>query len=274
MLDLFDKINESVAFIRKQWTETAKVGIVLGTGLGPLVEKIDVQASIDYGDIPNFPKSTALSHKGRLVCGTLNGLPVVVMEGRLHMYEGYPLKEITLPIRVMKALGADLLVCSNAVGGLNPYYRKGDIMVIDDQINLMGDNPLIGINDDRLGPRFPDMCEPYSFELIERALRIARANDVVAHKGVLVAVAGPNLETRAEYRFLRTIGADVVGMSTIPEVIVAVHAGMRVVGFSVVTDLCFPDALEPADVNEIVRVANETEPKLTALVMGVLAEEK
>ena len=274
MLDLFDKINESVAFIRKQWTETAKVGIVLGTGLGPLAEKIDIQASIDYGDIPNFPKSTALSHKGRLVCGTLNGLPVVAMEGRLHMYEGYPLKEITLPIRVMKALGADLLVCSNAVGGLNPYYRKGDIMVIDDQINLMGDNPLIGINDDRLGPRFPDMCEPYSSELIERALRIARANDIVAHKGVLVAVAGPNLETRAEYRFLRTIGADVVGMSTIPEVIVAVHAGMRVVGFSVVTDLCFPDALEPADVNEIVRVANETEPKLSALVMGVLAEEK
>ena len=274
MLDLFDKINESVAFIRKQWTETAKVGIVLGTGLGPLVEKIDIQASIDYGDIPNFPKSTALSHKGRLVCGTLNGLPVVAMEGRLHMYEGYPLKEITLPIRVMKELGADLLVCSNAVGGLNPYYRKGDIMVIDDQINLMGDNPLIGINDDRLGPRFPDMCEPYSSELIERALRIARANDIVAHKGVLVAVAGPNLETRAEYRFLRTIGADVVGMSTIPEVIVAVHAGMRVVGFSVVTDLCFPDALEPADVNEIVRVANETEPKLSALVMGVLAEEK
>ena len=274
MLDLFDKINESVAFIRKQWTETAKVGIVLGTGLGPLAEKIDIQASIDYGDIPNFPKSTALSHKGRLVCGTLNGLPVVAMEGRLHMYEGYPLKEITLPIRVMKALGADLLACSNAVGGLNPYYRKGDIMVIDDQINLMGDNPLIGINDDRLGPRFPDMCEPYSSELIERALRIARANDIVAHKGVLVAVAGPNLETRAEYRFLRTIGADVVGMSTIPEVIVAVHAGMRVVGFSVVTDLCFPDALEPADVNEIVRVANETEPKLSALVMGVLAEEK
>ena len=245
----------------------------LGTGLGPLVEKIEVEASIDYGDIPNFPKSTALSHAGRLVCGKLNGLSVVVMEGRLHMYEGYPLKEITLPIRVMKALGADLLVCSNAVGGLNPYYRKGDIMVIDDQINLMGDNPLIGINDDRLGPRFPDMCEPYSFELIDRALRIARANDVVAHKGVLVAVAGPNLETRAEYRFLRTIGADVVGMSTIPEVIVAVHAGMRVIGFSVVTDLCFPDALEPADVNEIVRVANETEPKLSAIIMGVLAEE-
>lgn len=274
MLDLFDKIEESVEFIRTKWTGTPKAGIILGTGLGPLVEKMEVEASIDYGDIPNFPKSTALSHKGRLVCGTLDGLPVVAMEGRIHMYEGYPLKDITLPIRVMKALGADLLVCSNAVGGLNPYYRKGDIMLIDDQINLMGDNPLIGINDDRLGPRFPDMCEPYSHALIERALKIARAEDIVAHKGVLVAVAGPNLETRAEYRFLRTIGGDVVGMSTVPEVIVAVHAGMRVVGFSVVTDLCFPDALEPADVNEIVRVANEAEPMLTKLVIGVLAEEK
>lgn len=274
MLDLFDKIEESVEFIRTKWSGTPKAGIILGTGLGPLVEKMEVAASIDYGDIPNFPKSTALSHKGRLVCGTLDGLPVVAMEGRIHMYEGYPLKDITLPIRVMKALGADLLVCSNAVGGLNPYYRKGDIMLIDDQINLMGDNPLIGINDDRLGPRFPDMCEPYSHALIERALKIARAEDIVAHKGVLVAVAGPNLETRAEYRFLRTIGGDVVGMSTVPEVIVAVHAGMRVVGFSVVTDLCFPDALEPADVNEIVRVANESEPLLSKLVIGVLAEEK
>lgn len=274
MLELFDKIQESVAFIQSKWSEKPKAGIILGTGLGPLVEQIEVAASIEYGDVPNFPRSTALSHAGRLVCGTLNGLPVIAMEGRSHMYEGYPLKEITLPVRVMKALGADLLVCSNAVGGLNPYYKKGDIMLIEDQINLMGDNPLIGINDDRLGPRFPDMCEPYSHELIERALTIARANDIVAHKGVLVAVAGPNLETRAEYRFLRLIGADVVGMSTIPEVIVAVHAGLRVVGFSVVTDMCLADALEPADVNEIVRVANEAEPKLTKLVTGVLAQEK
>ncbi len=273
MLDLYDKINEAVTAIKSKWDVMPKAGIILGTGLGPLVDKIDIAVSLDYGDIPNFPKSTALSHKGRLVCGTLGGLPVVAMEGRLHMYEGYPLKDITLPVRVMKALGADVLVCSNAVGGLNPYYKKGDIMLIDDQINLMGDNPLIGINDERLGPRFPDMCEPYSNELINRAMRIARAEDIVTHKGVLVAVAGPNLETRAEYRFLRTIGADVVGMSTIPEVIVAVHAGMRVVGFSVVTDLCFPDALEPADANEIVKVANEAEPKLTKLVMGLLAEE-
>ena len=274
MLDLFDKIQDSVQFIKSQWSGTPKAGIILGTGLGPLVERIDVAASIDYEDIPNFPKSTALSHKGRFVCGTLNGLPIVAMEGRSHMYEGYPLKDITLPIRVMKALGADLLVCSNAVGGLNPYYRKGDIMLIEDHINLMGDNPLIGINDDRLGPRFPDMCEPYSQDLIDRALRIARSEDIVAHKGVLVAVAGPNLETRAEYRFLRMIGSDVVGMSTIPEVIVAVHAGMRIIGFSVITDLCLADALEPADVHEIVKVANEAEPKLTKLITGVLAEEK
>ena len=273
MLDLFDKITEAIDVIKSKWDQKPAAGIILGTGLGPLVEKIDVAATIDYGDIPNFPKSTALSHKGRLVCGTLDGLPVVAMEGRLHMYEGYPLKEITLPVRVIKALGADLLVCSNAVGALNPYFAKGDIMLIEDQINLMGDNPLIGINDDRLGPRFPDMCEPYSHELIDRALKIARAEDIVAHKGVLVAVAGPNLETRAEYRFLRTIGGDVVGMSTVPEVIVAVHSGMRVVGFSVITDLCLPDALEPADVHEIIRVANEAEPKLSKLVMGVLAEE-
>lgn len=273
MLDLFDKITQATDFIKSKWDVTPAAGIILGTGLGPLVDKIDVAVAIDYEDIPNFPKSTALSHKGRLVCGTLNGLPVVAMEGRLHMYEGYPLKEITLPVRVMKALGANLLVCSNAVGALNPYYAKGDIMLIEDQINLMGDNPLIGINDDRLGPRFPDMCEPYSHELINRSLRIARAEDIVAHKGVLVAVAGPNLETRAEYRFLRTIGADVVGMSTIPEVIVAVHSGMRVVGFSVITDMCLADALEPADAHEIVKVANDAEPRLTKLVMGVLAEE-
>ncbi len=274
MLDLYDKIQRSVGFIRGHWEHTPRAGIILGTGLGSLVKNIDVQSSIDYQDIPNFPKSTALSHKGQLVCGQLNGLPVIAMEGRIHMYEGYPLQEITLPIRVMAAMGCDLLVCSNAVGGLNPYYKKGDIMIIDDHINLMGDNPLIGINDDRLGPRFPDMCQPYSQPLIDRALRIARANDIVAHRGVLVAVAGPNLETRAEYRFLRTIGSDVVGMSTVPEVIVAVHAGMRVIGFSVVTDLCFPDSLEPADVNEIIRVANQAEPSLTKLVMGVLAEEK
>ncbi len=273
MLDLFDKIQESVQFIRRHWSQVPHAGIILGTGLGPLAEKIDVAASIDYGDIPNFPQSTALSHKGRLVCGTLNGLPVMAMEGRLHMYEGYPLKLITLPVRVMKALGANLLVVSNACGGLNPNFRSGEIMLIEDQINLMGDNPLIGINDERLGLRFPDMCEPYSHALIDRALEVARRENIVAHKGVFVAVAGPNLETRAEYRFLRTIGADVVGMSTVPEVIVAVHSGMRVVGFSVITDMCLADALKPADAHEIVKIANAAEPNLSKLVLGVLAQE-
>ncbi len=273
MLDLFDKVNEAVVAIREQWDETPHAGIILGTGLGGLVEQIEVEATLDYEDIPNFPSSTAVSHAGRLVCGKLNGLPVMAMEGRFHMYEGYPLKQITLPVRVFKAMGASLLVVSNACGGMNPNYQCGDIMVIEDHINLMGDNPLIGINDDRLGPRFPDMCEPYDQALVDRALAIARTQDIVAHKGVFVAVAGPNLETRAEYRFLRTIGADVVGMSTVPEVIVAVHCGLRVVGFSIITDMCLPDALKPANVEEIIAIANDTQPRLCKLVAGVLAAE-
>jgi len=273
MLELYDQIQEAVAAIKAKWDGVPKAGIILGTGLGGLVEEIEEEASLEYGEIPNFPTSTATSHRGRLVCGKLEGLPVIAMEGRFHMYEGYPLKQITLPVRVMHALGADLLVVSNACGGMNPYFKKGDLMVIEDHINLMGDNPLIGINDDRLGPRFPDMCEPYTQELVDRAMEIARRENIVAHKGVFVAVAGPNLETRAEYRFLRTIGADAVGMSTVPEVIVAVHCGMRVVGFSIVTDLCFPDALEPADVSEIIATANAAEPKLRILVRNVLRSE-
>ncbi len=274
MQGIYEKVQETAAFIRSKWNQVPKAGIILGTGLGPLVEKITVEVAIDYAEIPNFAKTTALSHRGRLVCGRLNGLPILAMEGRQHMYEGYSLQEITLPVRVMKALGADLLVVSNACGGMNPYYQCGDIMLIDDHINLMGDNPLIGINDDRLGPRFPDMSQPYCRQLIDRALRVARANDIVAHRGVFVAVTGPNLETRAEYRFLRTIGADVVGMSTVPEVIVAVHAGLRVVGFSVITDMCFPDSLQVADPHEIVKIANAAAPKLTTLVVGVLEGEK
>ncbi len=273
MLELFDQINEAVTFIRGHWDHQPRAGIILGTGLGSVVEQIDVAASIDYSEVPNFPQSTAISHAGRLVCGNLAGLPVMAMEGRFHMYEGYDLKQVTLPVRVFRAMGADLLVVSNACGGLNPYYSLGDIMLIDDHINLMGDNPLIGINDDRLGPRFPDMSQPYDRRLIERALRIARQEDIVAHKGVFVAVSGPNLETAAEYRFLRTIGCDVVGMSTVPETIVAVHAGMRVVGLSCITDMCLPDALEPANVENIIAVARDAEPRLTRLVTRVLAEE-
>ncbi len=274
MQGLYEKVQAAAAHIRAAWDRAPHAGIILGTGLGSLVKEIKEEASLEYEQIPHFPRSTAIGHRGRLVCGQLAGLPVLAMEGRFHMYEGYPLDQITLPVRVMKALGAKLLVVSNACGGMNPYYRAGDIILIDDHINLLGANPLIGINDDRLGPRFPDMCEPYDQKLIERALRVARRENIVAHRGVFVAVAGPNLETRAEYRFLRMIGADVVGMSTVPEVIVAVHAGLKTIGFSIVTDMCLPDALEPADVAKIIATANAAEPNLTKLVLGVLAEEK
>ena len=271
MLDLYDKIEEAKAFIAEKWSGTPKAGIILGTGLGPFVERIEIEAEIDYESIPHFPSSTATSHRGRLICGKIDGVPVLAMEGRIHLYEGHAAKMITLPVRVMRAMGAKWLIASNAVGGMNPNYQAGDIMVIEDHINLMTDNPLIGVNDDRLGPRFPDMSEPYSLEMVDTALSIARKNDFVAHKGVLVSVTGPNLETRAEYRFLRLIGADVVGMSVVPEVITAVHCGMRVVGFSVVTDMCLPDALKPAVVDEIIATANAAEPKLRALVAGIVA---
>ncbi|MGE0758388.1 MAG: purine-nucleoside phosphorylase [Pirellulaceae bacterium] len=273
MLQLFGQIQDVVAHIQAKWSGRPRAGIILGTGLGGLVEEIAVEATFDYDELPHFPRSTAISHRGRLVCGQLAGLTVMAMEGRFHMYEGYSLQQITLPVRVMKALGAELLVVSNACGGMNPYYQCGDIMVIDDHINLMGDNPLIGINDDRLGPRFPDMCEPYDRRLSEAALAVARRENIVAHRGVFVAVAGPNLETRAEYRFLRLIGADAVGMSTVPEVLVARHCDLRVVGFSIVTDMCLPDALEPANVPQIIATANAAEPKLRQLVRGVLAAE-
>ena len=272
MQELYAQIEEATAAIKAKWDQTPRAGIILGTGLGGLVDEIEEEASLDYEEIPYFLRSTAISHRGRLVCGQLEGVPVVAMEGRFHMYEGYPLQQITLPVRVMRALGAELLVVSNACGGMNPYFKDGDIVVIEDHINLMGDNPLIGINDDRLGPRFPDMCEPYDQKLIDLALELARRENIVAHKGVFVAVPGPNLETRAEYRFLRTIGADTVGMSTVPEVIVAVHCGLRVVGFSIVTDMCLPDALQPADVQKIIGVANAAEPNLRTLVRGVLAK--
>lgn len=273
MLHLYDQINEAVAAIRNVWDKTPHAGVILGTGLGNFAEQIEVEATLDYADIPHFPVSTATSHRGRLVFGVLRGLPVLVMEGRFHMYEGYPLSQITLPVRVMKALGAELMIVSQAVGGMNPQYSPGDVMLIDDHINLLGDNPLVGVNDDRLGPRFPDMSQPYDFALIEKGLQIARQNDFVCHRGVSVAVLGPCLETRAEYRFLRGIGADVVGMSTVPETIVAVHAGLRVFGMSVVTDMCLPDALEVADVNDIIATANSAEPKLRALVEGILDHE-
>ena len=272
MLDLYDKIEEAKSVIAGRWNEKPKVGIILGTGLGPFVERIEMEAEIEYESIPHFPSSTATSHRGRLICGKIDGVPVVAMEGRIHLYEGHAAKMITLPVRVMRAMGAEWLIASNAVGGMNPNYQAGDIMVIEDHINLMTDNPLIGVNDDRLGPRFPDMSEPYDLKMVDAALAIARKSDFVAHKGVLVSVTGPNLETRAEYRFLRLIGADVVGMSVIPEVITAVHCGLKVVGCSVVTDMCLPDALKPAEVDEGIATANAAEPKLRELVAGIVGQ--
>jgi len=272
MLYIFDQIQESLRYIRSRWSGTAKVGIVLGTGLGNLAKQIQAESVFAYEDIPHFPRSTVETHAGNLVIGTLNGISVAAMEGRFHAYEGYDSKQITFPVRVLQALGAEMLIVSNACGGMNPQYRQGDIMVIEDHINMLGINPLVGINDDRLGPRFPDMCEPYDKKLIDLALEVARQENFVAHKGVYVAVLGPNLETRAEYRFLRGIGADVVGMSTVPEVLVAVHCGMKVLGLSIVTDMALPDALKPAVVEEIIATANEAEPKLTKIVCGVLAQ--
>ena len=271
-MELYDQIQEAKSFIQSRWPGQPKVGIILGTGLGGLAEEIENAVKIPYEEIPYFPSSTVESHAGRLVCGTLAGQPTVAMEGRFHFYEGYTLKQITFPVRVMKALGCDVLIVSNACGGMNPQWAKGDIMLIEDHINLLGDNPLIGKNDDRLGPRFPDMCWPYDRELIKKAQRIALEEKIECHKGVFVAVPGPNLETRAEYRFLRGIGADVVGMSTVPEVIVGVHASMRVVGFSIITDMCLPDALEPAYLPDILATANVAEKKLRVLVRRLVAE--
>jgi purine-nucleoside phosphorylase len=272
MPDLYDQIQEAKSFLQTRWKGQPAVGTILGTGLGGLTEDIRAEASIPYGDIPHFPTSTAPGHKGQLVCGQLAGKTVMAMEGRLHFYEGWSLKQITFPVRVMKALGCQVLIVSNACGGMNPQWAKGDIMLIEDHINLLGDNPLIGPNDDRLGIRFPDMCHPYDEDLLALAQRIALEEKIVCHKGVFVAVPGPNLETRAEYRFLRGIGADVVGMSTVPEVIVGVHANMRILGLSVITDQCLPDALEPAVLADIIAVANVAEKKLRALVRRVVGE--
>ncbi|MFZ1728921.1 MAG: purine-nucleoside phosphorylase [Bacteroidota bacterium] len=271
MSDIRNKMDEAVAYIRTQTESSPAIGIILGTGLGGLVQEIEAEIILDYADIPHFPISTVESHHGKLIFGTLAGKKVVVMKGRFHYYEGYTMKQVTFPVRVMHALGVRSLLISNAAGGMNPTFRRGDIMVIYDHINLIGDNPLIGLNDDTLGPRFPDMSEAYSEEYIAMAESVALEEKIQLRKGVFVAVAGPNLETRAEYRFLRGIGADVVGMSTVPENIVAVHMSMKVLAFSIVTDECFPDALEAIDVPAIIKTANEAEPKLRALMKGVVS---
>jgi purine-nucleoside phosphorylase len=270
MTELRRRIDEALAFIRGRTSLQPAIGIILGTGLGGLAKEIVPATIIDYGDIPHFPVSTVESHHGKLIFGTLGGKTVVAMQGRFHSYEGYSLQEVTFPVRVMKFLGVRSLLISNAAGGMNPQFSRGNIMIITDHINLLGNNPLVGPNDDTLGPRFPDMSEPYSRELIALAEKIALEPKIRVERGVFVAVPGPNLETRAEYRFLRLIGADAVGMSTVPENIVAIHMGLRVLGFSIITDECFPDSLQPANVEDIIAVANTAEPKLTAIMKGVV----
>jgi purine-nucleoside phosphorylase len=265
------RIEQAVEHVRGHGDWDPEVGVVLGTGLGALITDIEIDQAIDYAEIPHFPVSTVESHNGRLVFGKLQGRSVMAMEGRFHYYEGYTMEQVTFPIRVMQKMGVETLIVSNACGGMNPGYRRGDLMRIDDHINLIGDNPLRGPNLDELGPRFPDMSEPYDRGLGALADRVALEAGIRLHVGVYVAVAGPNLETRAEYRFLRTIGADVVGMSTVPEVIVARHANMRVLGVSIVTDECFPDALEPVDVETIIRVAGEAEPRMTRVIRDTIA---
>lgn len=268
-MELFEQIQEAVTALSVRTKLHPRVGIILGTGLGALADEIQEAQEISYAEIPHFPLSTVETHAGALVFGRIGRMPVVAMKGRFHRYEGYTLQQVTFPVRVMKAMGVQVLLISNACGGMNRYLEPGDLFLIEDHVNLMGDNPLIGKNDDRLGPRWPDMIEPYSRRLMALAEMIAREKKLPLKKGVYVAVAGPNLETRAEYRFLSRI-ADVVGMSTVPEVIVAVHAGLEVLAVGVVTDRCVADALEPANVEKIIQTAKGAEPSLTLLMKEVI----
>ena len=270
MLEIRKQLEETIPVIREHYKGTPLIGIILGTGLGEVAKAIDVEVEIPYEQIPHFAVSTVESHAGKLLFGTLSGVPVMAMQGRFHYYEGWTMKQITYPVRVMKALGAKMLLVSNAAGGLNPLFRPGDIMLITDHINLIGDNPLIGRNDDSLGPRFPDMFNAYTKELRDIAEQTALELGIRLVQGVYVALSGPNLETPAEYRFLRIIGADAVGMSTVPEVIVAVHSGMKVLGFSVITDMCLPDALKPVTLEEILATAATADEKMARLVKAVV----
>jgi purine-nucleoside phosphorylase len=269
-MDLKSEIKDSVDFIRTQTRATPAIGIILGTGLGALADEIKKDISISYDKIPHFPVSTVESHAGRFLFGKLGGKDVVAMQGRFHYYEGYNLKQVTFPVRVMKELGVKMLIVSNAAGGLNPQFEIGDLVMITDHINFQGVNPLTGANDETLGPRFPDMYECYDRELRDLAEQTAIDEKVPLRKGVYVGVTGPNLETGAEYRFLRIIGADLVGMSTVPEVIVARHQGTRVLGFSLATDMGLPDALEPCSHEKIIAAAAKAEPKLTRLVKKIV----
>jgi purine-nucleoside phosphorylase len=269
---MLESIQHTTAYIKSRIGDfEPEVGIILGTGLGGLVNEIEVEKQLMYANIPDFPISTLEFHSGKLIFGKLAGVKVVAMQGRLHYYEGYTMKQITFPVRVMKMLGIKTLFVSNASGSLNPNFKKGELMIIEDHINLQADNPLLGRNEEELGPRFPDMSEPYKRQLIAKALEIAKANNIICHKGVYVAVTGPNLETKAEYKYLRIIGGDAVGMSTVPEVIVANHAGLAVFAVSVLTDEGFTELLQPVSLEEILEVAREAEPKMTKILKELIA---
>jgi purine-nucleoside phosphorylase len=272
LLIMLDSILNTTRYIKSRIGDfEPEVGIILGTGLGALVQEIEVEKQLMYGNIPDFPISTLEFHSGKLIFGRLAGVKVVAMQGRLHFYEGYNMQQITFPVRVMKMLGIKNLLVSNASGSLNPDFKKGDLMVIADHINLQPQNPLIGRNEEELGPRFPDMSQPYDRTLINKALDIAKANNITCHKGVYVAVTGPNLETSAEYKYLRIIGGDAVGMSTVPEVIVARHMGLPVFAISVLTDEGFPEELKPVSIDEILAIAQEAEPKMTLILKELIA---
>ncbi|GGC62147.1 purine nucleoside phosphorylase [Pedobacter quisquiliarum] len=269
---MYQDIQETVQYIKQRTTNfEPEIGIVLGTGLGGLVTDIEVEFGLMYSNIPNFPISTLEFHSGKLIFGTLNGKKVIAMQGRLHYYEGYSMQQITFPIRVMKALGIQWLFVSNAAGSLNPAFKKGDLMVINDHINLQPESPLRGRNDANMGPRFPDMSAPYNKRLIEKALEVAKANDITCHQGVYVSVTGPNLETKAEYKYLRIIGGDAVGMSTVPEVIVANHMSIPVFAISVLTDEGFPEDLQPTSLEEIIETAKNAEPKMTHILSQLIS---
>lgn len=272
MTSVSDPIAGCLNVVRRTWSPTPRVGIVLGTGLGSFVERMQIEATFERAELPHFPPATAMSHRGRLVCGRVDSLPLVVMEGRFHVYEGHTLDLITLPIRLMRMLGVELLILTNASGGLNPEFRTGDIMLVTDHMNFMGINPLIGPNDDRFGPRFPDISETYSPRWRGVALDVAQRAAIPIRQGVYAAVTGPNYETRAEIRFFRMAGADVVGMSTVPEALVAAHAGLPVLAFSVVTNECLAPVTAPVRGEDVVAVANAAAVRLQTLLLGVLAE--
>ncbi|MCO4782217.1 MAG: purine-nucleoside phosphorylase [Candidatus Cloacimonetes bacterium] len=272
MPEQIEKVSESVEFLKKQGVNLPKVGIILGTGLAQLGGDIEDQTTVSYEEIPHFPVSTVESHTGQLIFGKLGGKDVVAMQGRFHFYEGYSGQEITFCVRVMKELGIQALFVSNACGGLNPNYSAGCLMRLEDHINMLGFNPLVGSNNEEWGPRFPDMSEPYSKKLGALAHKVALQNQIDLKQGVYLAVSGPNLETRAEYRMTKMMGADVVGMSTIPEVIVARHMSIPVLAISVITDMCLPDNLKEATVEEIIATASKAEPSLTAVFKGVIQE--